>query len=77
VSAILMRQLDLTREQITPDATIIGDLGADSLDVVEITLLLEECYDITIADELLDQVGTVGDLCSEITALLERNKRSL
>jgi acyl carrier protein len=70
IQEILMRQLEVTREQMTDDASIIRDLGADSLDVVEIGMNLEECFNITIPDERWETVNTVGDMYEAVAKLL-------
>jgi acyl carrier protein len=56
---VLVDQLDVSEDQVTPDASIIDDLGADSLDVVEIIMGLEEEFDIEIPDEEAEKLTTV------------------
>jgi acyl carrier protein len=70
VQDVLMQQLGLAREQLTPEARIMGDLGADSLDVVEITMLLEEAFQLTIPDEQAENDPTVEELCAIVAKLL-------
>jgi len=48
IQDIIIRQLDVQRDQLMPEARILADLGADSLDVVEISMALEELFDVTI-----------------------------
>jgi acyl carrier protein len=62
VQDILIEELGVKREQLTPQADIEGDLGADSLTKVEITMHVEEHFNITIPDEQVERVSTVGDL---------------
>ena len=62
IQGILMRQLGVDREQLIESATVTGDLGADSLDVVEIGMLLEERFNLAFPDEEWDEARTVGDL---------------
>jgi acyl carrier protein len=69
---ILIQQLDITRAQATPEAKIMDDLGADSLDVVEITMKLEEHFNFSIPDEEWEKVQTVGDLYGAVASLLEQ-----
>jgi acyl carrier protein len=76
IQEILMGQLDVTREQLQEDASILGDLGADSLDVVEISMNLEERFNVTIQDEEWDKVKTVGDLYSAMAAFLSAEGRA-
>jgi acyl carrier protein len=70
IQDLLMRQLDVTRAQLTEDAHIMDDLGADSLDVVQIGMDLEEHLGITLPDERWDQVRTVGELYAAVSDLL-------
>ena len=74
VHGILVRQLDLAPAQLTPEASITGDLGADSLDVIEITMAIEEHFNLTFPDEQLDAVQTISDLCEAIARLLEPDR---
>ena len=62
VQEILIEELGVKREQLTPEATIEGDLGADSLAKVEITMRVEDHFELNIPDEAAEQVSTVGDL---------------
>jgi len=72
VQDILIGQLNVGREQLTPEARIEEDLGADSLDKVEITMKLEGRFDLTIPDEDAEKIETVGELGEALAALLER-----
>lgn len=69
VRALIAKQLDVDPETITKDSRLIEDLKADSLDVVELIMDLEQEYSITIPDEELPNIRTVGD----IVAYLEKN----
>ncbi len=62
VQNILMKQLNLNRDQMAPEARIMEDLGADSLDIAEITMLLEENFGVTIPDDEVEQLETVGTI---------------
>ncbi|MCC6933838.1 MAG: acyl carrier protein [Deltaproteobacteria bacterium] len=66
VKAIIVEQLNVPAEEITPEASFIDDLGADSLDIVELVMALEEEYDIEISDEEAEKIQTVGDAVSYI-----------
>jgi acyl carrier protein len=57
-----MEQLDVTREECVPEASFIDDLGADSLDLVELIMEMEEVFGIEIADEELEKIRTVKDV---------------
>ena len=72
IESILMEQLAVKRDQITPEARIQEDLGADSLDIVEITMKLEEEFGVTIPDETAEAVQSVEDIHETLTKLLGR-----
>ncbi len=59
VKEIIVEQLGVTPEQVTPEASFIEDLGADSLDTVELVMALEEEFDIQIPDEEAEKITTV------------------
>ena len=62
VISIIMEQLDVTREECSTEASFIDDLGADSLDLVELIMEMEETFDIQIADNELEKIRTIGDV---------------
>jgi len=59
VRKVLVEQLDVSEDEVTPTASIVDDLGADSLDVVEIIMGLEEEFDVEIPDEDAEKITTV------------------
>lgn len=61
VKQIIMEKLGVEESQITPEASFINDLGADSLDVVELVMGFEKEFNITIPDTDQDKIATVGD----------------
>jgi len=61
VKKIIVDQLGVNAEQVTEDASFIDDLGADSLDIVELVMALEDVYGIEIPDEDAEKIETVGD----------------
>ena len=66
VRAILAEQLDLEEDQITPESQIVDDLGADSLDIVDLVMNLEDEFDTEIPDEAIEGMKTVGDVVKYI-----------
>jgi acyl carrier protein len=60
--ALVANQLGLEREELVPEAHILDDLGADSLDVVELMMALEESFDIVVPDEDVERLQTIGDV---------------
>ena len=66
VKKILCDQLDLDEEQVTEDSEVIDDLGADSLDIVDLVMTLEEEFDTEIPDEDIENLKTVGDIVKYI-----------
>ena len=66
MKGILVDQLDVEEEKITPEASITEDLGADSLDVVDLIMSLEESFSIEIPDEDIENIKTVGDIVKYI-----------
>lgn len=59
VKKIVIEQLEVEAEQVTPEANFANDLNADSLDTVELVMALEEEFDIEIPDEAAEQIATV------------------
>jgi acyl carrier protein len=59
VIEIIVEQLDVTREECVPEASFIEDLGADSLDLVELIMAMEENFGIEISDEELQKIRTI------------------
>ena len=60
VSEMIIEQLGSTKEEIVPEASFIDDLGADSLDIVELVMAMEETFDIEIPDEDAEKIQTIG-----------------
>ncbi len=68
VKSIVVEQLGVSEEEITPEASFVEDLGADSLDVVELVMALEEEFDVEIPDEDAEKIVTVGEAVKYIEA---------
>ena len=71
VSELIVEQLGVTREEIVPEAAFIDDLGADSLDIVELVMAMEETFDIEIPDDDAEKIQTIGDAVSYLKERLE------
>ena len=71
IKEIIMEQLGVEADQITPDASFIDDLGADSLDTVELVMAFEEEFDIEIPDEDAEKIRTVKDVTDYLKTHLE------
>ena len=66
VKVILSTQFDVEEDSITPETDIADDLGADSLDVVDMLMSLEDEFDVEIPDEEIERIRTVGELVAYI-----------
>ena len=66
VKAIVAEQLGVKQEQVTIDASFVDDLGADSLDTVELVMALEEEFGIEVPDEQAEKLQSVGDVIKYI-----------
>ena len=72
VKEIIVEQLSVNAEQVTPEAKFIEDLGADSLDVVELVMAFEEQFGIEVPDEDAEKLQTVGDVNAYIKEALDK-----
>jgi acyl carrier protein len=68
VTDIVAEQLGVDKEKITPETSFVNDLGADSLDTVELVMELEEEFDINIPDDAAEKIQTVGQAVEYIEA---------
>ena len=69
IKGIIVKELKVDPEKVTPEASLKNDLGADSLDAVEIIMDIEDEFDVQIADDQADSIQTVGDLVKYIETL--------
>lgn len=68
VKEIIVEQLGVDPEKVKPEASFIDDLGADSLDIVELVMAMEEEFDIEIPDEEAEKLKTVNDVASYLSS---------
>jgi acyl carrier protein len=61
VAEIIAEQLGVSKDEVVPEASFIDDLGADSLDIVELVMAMEEEFDIEIPDDDAEKIQTIGD----------------
>jgi acyl carrier protein len=66
VKAVIVEQLNVEEDDVVEDAAFVDDLGADSLDIVELVMALEEEFGISIPDEDAEGIKTVGDAVAYI-----------
>jgi acyl carrier protein len=71
VTAILEEQLGVESSALVPEANLLDDLGADSLDVVELVMSLEEAFTMEVPDDDVENIRTVKDIVDYITARVE------
>jgi len=71
VNEIVAEQLGLANDEIPSDAAFSGDLGADTLDIVELTMAFEEEFDIDIADDEAESLATVRDVVKFVSGRMQ------
>ena len=71
IKDIIVEQLDVEEDAVTMEASITNDLGADSLDVVDLVMSIEESFDVEIPDEEVENIKTVGDIVKYIENKVE------
>jgi acyl carrier protein len=71
VTEIIMEQLGVSREEVRPEASFIDDLGADSLDIVELVMAMEEEFDLEIPDEEAEKIQTIADATNYLKAQVD------
>ncbi|NPA15001.1 MAG: acyl carrier protein [Deferribacteres bacterium] len=73
IKEIIVEQLNVDESEVTPEASFIDDLGADSLDTVELVMAIEEAFDIEIPDEDAEKIRTVKDAIDYVVKKLQEN----
>lgn len=63
---ILVEQLECNPEDITMESLLVDDLGADSLDAIDIVMSVEDTFKVEVPDEIIEKIETVGDIVSYI-----------
>lgn len=71
VKALVVEQLGVEEDEVTPEASFVDDLGADSLDIVELVMAFEEEFDLEIPDEDAEKIQTVGHAVEYIKQRIE------
>ncbi len=71
VQEIIVEQLGVSAEEAVPEASFIDDLGADSLDIVELVMAMEEEFDVEIPDEDAEKISTIGSAVKYLREKLE------
>ncbi|MEW6047650.1 MAG: acyl carrier protein [Bacillota bacterium] len=71
VKSIIVEQLSVDESEVTPEASFVDDLGADSLDIVELIMAFEEAFGLEIPDEDAEKIVTVGDAVKYIQSRQE------
>lgn len=71
IKDIIVEQLDVEEDAVTMEVSITDDLGADSLDVVDLVMSIEESFDVEIPDEEVENIKTVGDIVKYIENKVE------
>ncbi|MFZ0313920.1 MAG: acyl carrier protein [Candidatus Korobacteraceae bacterium] len=74
VKQIIVEQLGVDEAEVTPNASFVDDLGADSLDTVELVMAFEEAFEIEIPDEDAEKIRTVKDATDYITSHAKGSK---
>ena len=71
MTGLIVEQLGVSKEEVSPSASFLDDLGADSLDIVELVMSMEEEFDVEIPDEDVDKLRTIGDAIGYLKERLE------
>lgn len=66
IKELIVEQLGVEEDVVTPEANIQNDLGADSLDIVDLIQTIEDEYDLSIPDEAIEEIKTVNDIVNYV-----------
>ncbi len=72
VKEIIIKQVGVNKEQVTHETSFVNDLGADSLDTVELVMEFEDAFDMNIPDEDAEKIQTVGDAIKYIKEHIQK-----
>ena len=71
MTALIVEQLGVSKDEVSPKASFMDDLGADSLDIVELVMAMEEEFDVEIPDEDVERMQTIGDALDYLKERIE------
>jgi acyl carrier protein len=71
MAGLIVEQLGVSKEEVSPGASFSDDLGADSLDIVELVMSMEEEFDVEIPDDDVEKLRTIGDAVGYLKERLE------
>ena len=71
MAALIVEQLGVSKEEVSAQASFVDDLGADSLDIVELVMSMEEEFDVEIPDDYVEKMLTIGDAVSYLKERIE------
>ncbi len=72
VTKLIVERLGVAADEVVPEASFLDDLGADSLDIVELVMAMEEEFDIEVPDDEAEKIQTVGDAIAYLKERVER-----
>ncbi|MFY9198076.1 MAG: acyl carrier protein [Acutalibacteraceae bacterium] len=70
IKEIICEQLEVDEKKVTMESSLIDDLGADSLDLIDLVMSIEDEYDVEVPDDMIESIKTIGD----VVKFIEENK---
>lgn len=70
IKEIICEQLEVDEKKVTMESSLIDDLGADSLDLIDLVMSIEDEYDVEVPDDMIENIKTIGD----VVKFIEENK---